>query len=424
MGPQHLHASIAIIGGGQAAARTAQELCRLGHAGKILIIGEELHVPYERPPLSKAVLQSDGVGATNVLVEAELSDPRIEFLAPARVVSMLPKTRQLELDDKRIVHYEQCVLATGGRVRTLDELPQGSPHVHYLRTLDDACRLRSEIRSGQSLAVIGGGFLGLEAALSARKCGMNVSLMESAPSLLGRFVPEDLSSWLANMLRDKGVTLHLGQQLVSTHVGDEGFRLTLQNGQLIHSEAVLVAIGLIPEVSLARAAGLALSAEDGGVVVGADGKTSEAHVFAAGDCASQYRTALGRSLRLESWQNANEQARAVAAGLMGLQAPEQAFPWFWTDPGEHNIQMLGLKAPGLNYVRRGDPHSGRGALWLGLRDGVAVHGVALNAGGELRTLRPFFERGLRIDPDDFSAIGPDLRSWAKSRLAESLSAIT
>jgi NADPH-dependent 2,4-dienoyl-CoA reductase/sulfur reductase-like enzyme len=381
-------------------------------------------VPYERPPLSKAMLQSDGVCASRVLTDTELSDPRIQFLAPARVTLIRPEARQLELDDQRIVHYEQCLLATGGRVRTLHEFPEGSPHVHYLRTIDDARRLRSDIRPGQSLAVIGAGFLGLEAALSARKCGMDVSLIESASSLLGRFVPEDLSIWLADMLRDKGVALHLGQQLASTQVWDEGFQLTLQNGQLVQSDAVLVAIGLIPEVALARAARLTLSVEDGGVDVGADGRTSAAHVFAAGDCASQYRPALGRALRLESWQNANEQARAVAAGLMGLQPPEQAFPWFWTDPGEHNIQMLGLKAPGLHYVRRGDPNSGRGALWLGLRDGIAVHGVALNAGGELRALRPFFERGLRVDPNDFSAIGPDLRAWAKSRLAESRSVIT
>ncbi len=411
----HLQAPIAIVGGGQAAARAAEELCRLGHAGPLLLIGDEPHEPYERPPLSKAMLQADGVAAAPVLAAAALADARLQRLQ-ARVTRLDVQARLLHLADGRRVHYGRCLLATGGRVRTLPDFPLDAPQVHHLRTLEDARRLRGMLQPGARLAVVGGGFLGLEAALSARQCGVQVSLVEAAPTLLGRFVPQDLSDWLAGMLQAQGVALHLGQAIAGSRLHAQGVELQLPGGACLQADAVLVAVGLVPEVGLAREAGLALSTEDGGIVVAADGRTSDAQVFAAGDCASQLRPALGRTLRLESWQNANEQGRAAAAGLMDLAPPEPAFPWFWTDPGEHNIQMLGLQAPGLHYVRRGDLDAGR-ALWLGLQqDGIVVHGVALNAGGELRALRPLFEKRLPLAGDEIPEL-PGLRAWAKNRLA-------
>jgi NADPH-dependent 2,4-dienoyl-CoA reductase/sulfur reductase-like enzyme len=417
MSLEDVRTSIAIVGAGQAAARAAQELRALGHAGTITLIGAEAHRPYERPPLSKAVLQGDGLGYTPVLSESVFAELQMDFIPATRVTSLHLDEHRLTLSDQRSVHYDRCLLATGGEVRVLPALPPGGLHTHYLRTIDDAQALRDRLRAGGSLAVIGGGFLGLEAAMSARQAGMNVTVIESAATLLGRFVPPDLSEWVASSAIAQGIDLHLGQALQSAQAMPEGVRLTLQDGSPLHADAVLVAIGLVPQVELARQAGLALDARDGGIAVAANGCSSHPDVFAAGDCASQFRPFLGVSARLESWQNANEQARVAAAGLLDISPPQAAFPWFWTDLGEHNLQMLGLKATDLNYVHRrlgADTHRG---VWLGLRGGIPVHGVALNAGADLRALRTLLERQIPIDHRQFTDPTTKLKAWAQSQLA-------
>lgn len=412
-----LRTAIAIVGAGQAAARTAQELRALGHGGPITLIGAETEPPYERPPLSKSVLQSDGAGPTPVLSESVWAQLQIDFIPGSRVTRLDLQERRLELDPQRTLTFERCLLATGGDVRTLPDLPPGGPHTHYLRTFEDAQRLRERLKAGGSLAVVGGGFLGLEAALSARQAGLEVTVIESAPTLLGRFMPSAVSQWLNQLLAERGMTVHLGQALASAHDSHAGVRLGLQEGQTIDCDAVLVAIGLLPQVQLAHQAGLQLDPLDGGIVVAADGRTSHPDIFAAGDCASQYRPALGLSTRLESWQNANEQARAAAAGLLDLSPPPPAYPWFWTDLGEHNLQMLGLKTADLNYVERRQALGTNRGLWLGLRRGVPVHAVALNAGADLRALRPLLERQIPIDPDTFADPSIPLRGWAQSQLS-------
>lgn len=424
MNRKELKTSIAIVGAGQAAARTAHELRALGFTGSITLIGAELHAPYERPPLSKAALQADDVAPTPVLSAAAMSAQQIELLAGRCVTSLDLAQHRLVLDDGRIVEYERCVLATGGTVRTLPQLAPGSPRTHYLRTLEDAQGLRQCLRTPGSLAVIGGGFLGLEAALSARQSGMQVTVVESAPGLLGRFLPPELSDWIAHMLTGQGITLHLGRQLDAAHAGPDSVQLQLQDGTRMETDSALVAIGLLPEVALARAAGLHLDPNDGGIAVAEDGRSSHPDVFAAGDCATQFRPYLGRMARLESWQNANEQAKAVAAGLLDQKAPVQAYPWFWTDLGEHNLQMLGLKAPDLHYVQRRHAAGPQRGVWLGLKDGVPVHGVALNAGADLRALRPLFERAIGIDPLEFTDPATDLRAWTKSLVAGAATAIS
>ncbi len=411
----NLQTAIAIVGAGQAAARAAQELRALGHTGSITLIGAESQAPYERPPLSKSVLQTDDAAATPVLSESVWAELKLEFIPGTRVVALDPARHQLLLDDQRRLQYERCLLATGGEVRTLAHLPPGGSRTHYLRTFEQAQRLRRLLQTGGSLAVIGGGFLGLEAALSARQAGLKVTVIESAACLLGRFVPAALSDWIAATVTGQGIDLHLGQALEGAQDDTEGVELRLTDGRCIGSDAVLVAIGLLPQVELARQAGLQLNPADGGIAVEDNGRTSDPDIFAAGDCASQYRPALGLRTRLESWQNANEQARSAAAGLMGLDPPPAAYPWFWTDLGEHNLQMLGLKTNDLHYIHRGTD-ANRG-VWLGLREGIPVHGVALNAGGDLRALRPLFERQIPIDPQTFTDPSTPLRRWAQSHLS-------
>lgn len=407
-------APIVIVGGGQTAARAAHALREAGWEAGVVVIGGEAHRPYERPPLSKAVLCEAEEPALDVLPAAQFDGCALQFIAGVRAERLDAQRRTVTLADGRLLNYSQCLLATGGRARTLAALPPGTPRVHYLRSLDDARRLRTALAPGVRLAVVGGGFLGLEAAASACGRGADVTLLEAAPTLLSRFLPADAGAWLAAATVARGIALRLGRGLRSVQADLHGVGLVLDDGEALHADHVLVAVGLEPETALASAAGIAIDACNGGIAVDALCRSSDAHVFAAGDCASQFNPHLGLQLRLESWQNANEQARAAAAGMLGLAPPIAPYPWFWTDQGPHNLQMLGLAAPDLTYVRRGDPAADAKALWIGHRNGVPVHGIALNAGGELRALRTLFDTRTPFDPDAFVAHGGPLRAWVKA----------
>ena len=412
-----LTAPIVIVGAGQAAARAAHALRGNGHVGTVTMVGEERHLPYERPPLSKSVLLQDTLPLPAVLPLDKFQACRVDYRSGVRALRLDRAARLLHLDDGHTLAYERCLLATGARARELPALPAGTPRVHYLRTIDDAQRLREALTPGARLAVIGGGFLGLEVAASALKRGVGVTLIESAPILLGRFLPPELSNWLEAHLRAQDVRLKLGAAIQSIEVTGQGVDLMLKTGEALQADHVLVAIGAQPATELAREAGLEIDATDGGIVVGPDGRTSDPGIFAAGDCASQYRSRLGYRLRLESWQNANEQARAAAAGMLNLPAEPQPVPWFWTDQGDHNLQILGLSEPGLRYARRGDPTTQGKAVWIGHRDGVPIHGIGLNAGVDLRALRPLFEQRAVLDVEAFISPSVSLRPWVKATLA-------
>ncbi|MDH1299832.1 FAD-dependent oxidoreductase [Achromobacter sp. GD03932] len=406
---------ILIIGAGQTGAVAAATLRGLGHAGPITLIGQEAHAPYERPPLSKDVLQNPGAhGQTAVHPQDFYEQQGVTLLTGIEALRIDAAKRLVELADGRSLPYSRCLLATGGRARELPSLPRGTPGVHYIRTLDDAAALRAGLTPQARVAVIGGGFLGLEVASTARALGAAVAVLESAPRLLERVLPAALSDWLAERVRHAGVDLRLDARIVRTDWQPHAdtavrhqarFNIGLQDASFIEADVVVVAIGLVPDVSLAAQAGLALDPANGGIAVDAACRSSDPYLYAAGDCASQHRRHLNMALRLESWQNANEQARAAAAGMLDQPAPAEPYPWFWTDQYGCNVQMLGLPQPDLVYACRGVPQAQAEApkfIWLGHRDGVPVHAIAINAGGDLRQLRVLFEQGIAIDPERYA----------------------
>jgi 3-phenylpropionate/trans-cinnamate dioxygenase ferredoxin reductase subunit len=408
--------SIVIVGAGQSGAVAAHALREGGHDGRIVMIGREPHKPYERPPLSKAVLLAAGEPRLDVLADDAWLRCNVDLLSGRDAVRLDTARRRVHLAGGEVLAYDRCLLATGGEARALAALPPGSAHVHYLRTLDDARRLRDALRNHPQVAVLGGGFLGLEIAHSALACGAAVTVLESAPSLLARFMPPEACAWLEATLRSEGARLILGASVgFATPLENGRVLLVTSDGTRLEFDEVVVAIGLTPNDTLARDAGLRI-APGGGVWVDGNCRTSDEFVFACGDCASQSRPGQDQPVRTESWQNANEQARAAAAGMLGAAPPAGAYPWFWTDHGRHNIQMLGLSAADLRYVRRGDPATGK-ALWIGHRDGVPVHGVALNAAADLRAIRALFERGRPADLHDFPRETLNLRAWAKQSAA-------
>jgi 3-phenylpropionate/trans-cinnamate dioxygenase ferredoxin reductase subunit len=413
---------ILIVGAGQSAAMAALSLRDNGWRRRIVMVGREHHQPYERPPLSKALLVEVEEPRLQVVSEDAWARADVEFSSGTEVLSLDLAQRQAVLSTGQRVVYDKCLLATGGQARSLPCVPAAHPRVHVLRTLDDARKLRAALQHEPHVAILGGGFLGLEIAHSALARGAQVTVIERAATLLDRFLPAEVSGWLEAELRAAGARLLLNTSVAEFHAAaDHSFRLVTEDGASIDVDEVVVAVGLVPNDELARNAGLAIAA-GGGVRVDAHCRTSDENVFACGDCASQPRTPGAAPSRLESWQNANEQARAAAAAMLGLPLPAAPVPWFWTDQGAHNLQILGSPAADLAYVRRGDPGAGK-ALWVGHRAGTPVHAVAVNAGAELRALRPLLELARPVALQDFPLASVNLRAWVKQQLADAVIAL-
>ena len=392
-------APILIVGAGQAGAMAAAELRKLGHADRIVMVGGERHAPYERPPLSKAVLaDASQQGQIGVHPASFYAEREIDLHLGTTVTAIDPTRSVAACADGSEIHFGACLLATGGSARTLKALPPGTPAVHYLRTLDDAGALREAMQRADEILVIGGGFLGLETASTAVDLGLKVTVLESAETLLGRAAPAELGDWLAQRIRARGVDLRLGCQIAAIEPQSQGVRVQLADGTAWQVPVLVVAIGLTPNTDLAASAGLALHPGNGGIRIDERGRTSAPNVYAAGDCASQFQPLFGTEMRMESWQSANEQARIAATSMLGLEAAPAATPWFWTDQFGCNVQMLGAAHAGIRYAWRERPPSDTASpkfMLLGMLDGHLRHTIAVNAGGDLRQLRALF--GLPVE---------------------------
>ena len=389
---------VLIVGAGQAGATAAATLRKIGYPRPIILCGSELNAPYERPPLSKGVLTDVKVEGSIFIHPASLyEDHAIDLRLGHTVISLDTEKKFAYFSDGSAIEYGSCLLSTGGNARLIPDLPKDAPGVHYVRTLQDARALRSALEKQTHVLVIGGGFLGLEVASSARTNGHEVTLVESAPRLLQRALPAVLSDWLAERAIDFGIKLKLGVEIESVSIQAEGAQVHFKDGTMVSAPVVVVAVGLVPDVELARNAGLQINPENGGISIDARCTSSAPDVYAAGDCASQLNTFFGREVRLESWQNANTQAQIAAATIAGLALPKNIVPWFWSDQFGWNIQIYGEYEASLEYVLRGARPSSTGpgkCVFLGSKMGVLRHAIAINAGGELRQLQPLFERQL------------------------------
>ena len=417
--------SILVVGAGQAAAVAVAALRDQGYQGQITVIGNEAHAPYERPPLSKAVLASVQADEPVIAIkEADFFIARnVDLRLGLEATSLDASKRQATLSDGSVLQYDRCLIATGGNARVLAGLPASSAHIHYLRTLDDARALRTKLAKCRHAVIIGGGFLGLEIASTARALGIKVSVIETAGRVLARAVPQAFSSWLQTRATRSGATLYMGQSITAINIPEnaEAFAsILLADGTELNADAIIVAVGLTPNTSLAQHANLHIDPANGGISVDNLCRTSDPHIYAAGDCTSQSRPGYPGTLRLESWQNANEQARVAASAMLDQDTAAPAYPWFWTDQFDCNVQMLGLPQPDLVYVTRGNADPDNPApkfVMLGLRDGTPYHALAVNAAGDLRALRPLLERSLPIDSSRFADESITLREFAKATVA-------
>jgi 3-phenylpropionate/trans-cinnamate dioxygenase ferredoxin reductase subunit len=393
----HITNTIVVVGGGQAGAWASRTLRERSYSGRIVLVGAESHMPYERPPLSKTVLLGETAPeSTHLLSASDMDRMSIDWMGGTSASGIDRATRRLRLDNGQAIHYDKLILCMGGSAR---QLPVESAHrnkVHVLRTLDDSVRLGESLKSGMRLTVIGGGWIGLEVAASARKKGVAVTIVEASSRLCERSVTSDISTLLAQLHARNGVDVLLGTSLSGLSWLDDGTAaLELDSGRTLVSDVVVAGIGLVPNDSLAREAGLDCN---GGIVVDSACRTSDPDVFAAGDVAVTPNSWSGRPTRLESWQNAQEQGIAAAESALGLQVHYDPLPWFWSHQYDWHIQIVGVPHTYDCTVQRGSPQEGSGII-LYMHGGLLVAAVGINAVRDLRFAQRIIARRTPVDSE-------------------------
>lgn len=390
-----------------------------GFDGRILVIGDEAYPPYSRPPLSKALVRGEIEPARTHLRPAAMWEKKdVEFVLGRACTEIDVARRQVMLSDGERIGYDALLLATGGRARTLPG-QDGIPGVFVLRTVDDALAIRERLGAGRRLLIVGAGFVGAELAASAAAVGTQVTVLEAAGVPLGRGLPPALGEIYGRMHRSHGVEIHVNAGVRNVVPSGSGLLTRTTDGTVHVSDTVVVAVGLVPEVDLAKRAGLAVdSTLPGGVVVDEYCRSTGLNVFAVGDIANHPNPILGHRVRVEHWQNAQHQS-AVAAHNMVARGPADyevfaEVPWVWSDQYDVNLQVAGRPLPDDDVVFRGDRESTEFSAML-LRDGVLVAAVALNCADDVRAARAVIGRGVRPDRTALADTSIDIRELLSDR---------
>jgi len=342
---------IIIVGASQAGVQIAESLRQDGYDGPVTLIGEEPHPPYQRPPLSKALLTGETTEDRLVLRGPELlAKKNVELLTRTRVTAIDRAGRRVQLSDGRELAYGGLALTTGGRPRVLPVPGAELDGVVTLRTIEDSRRIGAGIAQAARVAVVGGGFIGLEIAAAARKAGKPVVVFEALDRLLARSSAPFVSEFFLDVHRAREVDVRLATAVAAIDGKGRAEAVVTADGRAHPADLVVVGVGLVPNAELAQASGLAC---DRGIIVDDCSRTDDPAVVAAGDCTAR-RLPDGTLLRLESVQNAIEQGKSAAAALIGKARPFTAAPWFWSDQYDVRLQMAGLTAGHDKIVVRGD----------------------------------------------------------------------
>jgi 3-phenylpropionate/trans-cinnamate dioxygenase ferredoxin reductase subunit len=373
--------TLIVIGAGHAGTEAAVAARQGGYAGKIVVIGDELPLPYHRPPLSKAYLHG-GATIESLLLKPQAAYDKAEVTLRlgSRVDSIDRAQKAVLLADGERLAYSQLIIATGSRARPLNApgLPIGSrpSNLFYLRNIDDVEAMRPHFVEGKRLVIVGAGYIGLEVASVARKCGLQVTVLEAAPRVLARVTAPEVSAFYASLHEQAGVRILAGRQIAHINLDPQGAiaSLATADGAVIEADLVIAGIGVVPNHELAEQAGLAI---DNGIATDNCMRTSDPDIFAIGDCSSHPSHVYGRRIRLESVPNALEQARCVASVVCGAPKPYVSVPWFWSDQYDLKLQMVGLSQGYDQVVLRGDPANKSFAVFY-LREGAVISADCIN----------------------------------------------
>lgn len=329
-----------IVGAGQAGGWAAVAMRQAGFAGRILLIGDEPWRPYERPPLSKAVLTEAAEPPLSYFhPEARYGELNIELRLATQVAAIDPAAHRIALEAGETIAYDRLLLAIGGRARHLP-VP-GGEHALYLRTIEDARAIRARLAGTPRVLCVGAGVIGLEIASSARARGCDVTVLEALPRAMGRSVSAEGAAFVEALHRNAGVALHFGVIVDAIEPRGDAFHVICRDGGSFTADLVIAGVGMQRNLPLAEAAGLTI---EGGIVVDEFGRTSAPDVYAAGDVTAFLHPLFGRRLRLESWRHAQNHGIAVGKAMCGGTDAYDDIPWFWTDQHGVNLQVAGLPA--------------------------------------------------------------------------------
>jgi 3-phenylpropionate/trans-cinnamate dioxygenase ferredoxin reductase subunit len=396
--------SFVIVGAGLCGGAAAQTLREEGFDGRITLVGEEPHLPYERPPLSKEYLRGEQEkDQLFVHPEAWYSEQEVEARLGIRATAIELAAKTVALSDGDELTYDSLLIATGGRPRHLDHEP--SERVLYLRTIEDCDRLRKRISLGSRLVVVGAGFIGAEVSASARTIGADVTMLEVLDVPLPKVLGEDLGKVYAAIHRDKGVDLRTGEGVESVEERDAGVVIRTTKGDAIEADVVVVGVGIEPNVELAERAGLELT---NGIAVDEFCRTSAEGVFAAGDVADHYHPVFGRRIRVEHFDNALKHGANAARNMLG-EEPYDDPHWFWSDQYEYNLQYGGFAYEWDDVIVRGSLDERDFAAFF-LKDGVLLAALGLNRGREVRRAMKLISARARPDPQKLRDDDVDLRT--------------
>ena len=398
--------SVAIIGAGQAAAQLIDSLRRRGHAGAITLVGDE-GFPYQRPPLSKKYLAGElGLDRLQLRQPSYFDEQRVELRLGRRATAIDRHAKQVQLVGGATLDYEHLIIATGSHPRRLKMPGADLAGVHYLRSLSDADHLRTEVHVGQRAVIIGGGYIGLEVAATLRQLGMEVTVLEMADRVMNRVVAEPVSRYYEREHASHGVKIELDVGVLALQ-GDTNGRVCAveTNRGAIAANLVVVGIGVLPTDALAQNAGLAC---DNGIVVDEYCRTSDQAIFAIGDCSNHPSAHYGRRVRLESVDNAFEQANTVATNITGTPTKHDRVPWFWSDQYHHKLLIVGLADGHDQAILRGDQANHSFSVCY-LRDGEFIAIDTVNMAKDQMAARKLIASRMRPDPNKLADISIALK---------------
>jgi 3-phenylpropionate/trans-cinnamate dioxygenase ferredoxin reductase subunit len=396
-----------VIGAGQAASQLVASLRAEGYAAPITVVGDEAYPPYQRPPLSKKFLSGE-------MEEERLFIRPLEFYAAANATLILnTRATAVDLNAKRVtlsdgatLPYETLAFTTGSRVRKLTVPGAELPGIFYLRGIADVKAIQPHFEAGKRLVVVGGGYIGLETAAVAARRGLKVTIVEALERCLQRVTSQQISDFFEGVHRAEGVTILTRTGVHGFKQGPDGSLVVQTAGGEIEADLVIAGIGILPEQEVAQAAGLVC---ENGIVVDEFARASDPDVYAIGDCANHPNPLLGRRLRLESVQNAIDQAKAAALAITGKPKAYAEVPWFWSDQYDLKLQIAGISAPGDTVIVRGDPNSRKFAVFY-LRDGHVAAVDAVNAVPEYMVGRQMIAQKKLADPDQLADLAIPMKS--------------
>jgi len=387
---------IVVIGSGQAAIQTVISLKRNEFTGSIKVIGEEDHLPYQRPPLSKDFLLEEYKPERVSLKKKEFYEENgVDLILGKRAESIDTILKEITLSDENKIRYDKLIIATGSRVRKLNVPGSDKKGIYYLRDLDDANALKQRLKKNKKMVIVGAGYIGLEVASVAASLGVEVTVIEMANRVMNRTVDPMISSYYQKLHESHGVKIHLDNGLKAFEGGDSVNAVLCSDGLMLEADLVVIGAGVLPNQEIAIEAGLECN---NGIMVNEFGETSTAHVYACGDCTNHPNKGLNTRLRLESVHNAMEQSKTVANTIMGNKEPYDQVPWFWSDQYDHKLQLVGISGDHDEVVMRGLESEQKFLLFY-LKNSELIAVNAINSSKEFLICRKLVANKVKISSD-------------------------